>query len=226
MEGHTSVWRGEVRRKFAWKSSWKDTQTRLDTYIHAYACIHACAHVLNDEKDGEFLRQKSEERAGQSLSPQPCSSIWRSLWQLKHTEASCTDPSETMGCNASHELLWLCFAMGHRGGDTELEGRQWIQRLKLEKGRYENEVTQSCPTLCDPIDCSLPGSLAHGIFQARVLECVAISFSKGSSWPRDQTQVSHVAGRHFTYLSHQRSWKREDIEACNSCWSIVVLENR
>ena len=41
----------------------------------------------------------------------------------------------------------------------------------------ESEVTQSCPTLCDPMDCSLPGSSVHGIFQARVLEQVAISFS-------------------------------------------------
>ena len=47
------------------------------------------------------------------------------------------------------------------------------------------EVAQSCPTLCDPTDCSLPGSSIHGIFQARVLEWVAISFSRGPSQPRD-----------------------------------------
>ena len=45
------------------------------------------------------------------------------------------------------------------------------------KVKSESEVTQSCPTLCDPMDCSLPGSSAHGIFQARVLEWVAIAFS-------------------------------------------------
>ena len=44
---------------------------------------------------------------------------------------------------------------------------------------------KSCPTLCDPMECSLPGSSVHGIFQARVLEWVAISFSRGSSQPRD-----------------------------------------
>ena len=43
------------------------------------------------------------------------------------------------------------------------------------------KVTQSCLTLCDPMDCSLPGSSVHGIFQARILEWVAISFSRGSS---------------------------------------------
>ena len=61
-----------------------------------------------------------------------------------------------------------------------------------------SEVAQSCPTLCDPVDCSLPGSSAHGIFQARILEWVAISFSRGSSPPRDQTQVSRTVGRYFT----------------------------
>ena len=54
-------------------------------------------------------------------------------------------------------------------------------------------VAQSCPTLCNPMDCSLPGSSVHGIFQASILEWVAISFSRGSSWPRDRTQVSHTA---------------------------------
>ena len=61
----------------------------------------------------------------------------------------------------------------------------------------EREVAQSCPTLCDPIDCSPPGSSLHGILQARILEWVAISFSRGSSQPRDRTQVSHIAGRLF-----------------------------
>ena len=56
----------------------------------------------------------------------------------------------------------------------------------------------SCVRLCNPLDCSLPGSSIHGIFQARVLEWVAISFSRGSSRPRDWTQVSHLAGRRFT----------------------------
>ena len=55
-----------------------------------------------------------------------------------------------------------------------------------------SEVAQSCPTLCDPMDCNLPGSSVHGIFQARVLEWVAISFSRGSSRPRDWTWVSCI----------------------------------
>ena len=59
-------------------------------------------------------------------------------------------------------------------------------------------VAKSCPTLCDPMDCSPPGSSVHEIFQARILEWVAISFSRGSSQPRDWTQISCNAGRFFT----------------------------
>ena len=69
------------------------------------------------------------------------------------------------------------------------------------------EVTQSCPTLCDPVDDSLQGSSVHGILQARILEWGAISFSRGSSQPRDWTRVSHITGRHYnlwaTMLNHK-----------------------
>ena len=55
-----------------------------------------------------------------------------------------------------------------------------------------------CPALCDPMDCSPLGSSVHEIFQARILEWVAISFSRVSSQPRDWTRVSCTAGRFFT----------------------------
>ena len=70
----------------------------------------------------------------------------------------------------------------------------------------ESEVTQLCPTLSNPMDCSLPGSSIHGILQARILEWVAISFSRGSSWPRDGTQVSRIAGRHFNLWATTQSY--------------------
>ena len=60
-----------------------------------------------------------------------------------------------------------------------------------------SEVSQSCLTLCDPMDCSPPVSSVYGILQARILEWVAISFYRGSSQPRDRTQVSLTAGRRF-----------------------------
>ena len=57
---------------------------------------------------------------------------------------------------------------------------------------------QSCRDLCDPMDCSPPSSSVREILQARILEWVAVPFSRGSSWPRDRTHVSCIAGRFFT----------------------------
>ena len=58
--------------------------------------------------------------------------------------------------------------------------------------------TQSCPNLCNTVDCSPPGYSVHGILQARILEWVTIPFSRGSSWPRIGSQVSHTAEKLFT----------------------------
>ena len=57
----------------------------------------------------------------------------------------------------------------------------WTSELLKVKVKSESEVIQSCPTLCDPMDNNRPGSPVHGIFQARILEWVAISFSRGFS---------------------------------------------
>ena len=67
-----------------------------------------------------------------------------------------------------------------------------------------SEVAQSWPTLCDPIDCNLPGSSVHGIFQAIVLEWIAIPFSRGSSQPRDWTTSPSLQADSLP-LSHQGS---------------------
>ena len=68
-------------------------------------------------------------------------------------------------------------------------------------------VVQSCLALRNPIDCSLPGSSVHRIFQARTLEQVAIFYSRGSSWPKDQTCISYVSciGRRILY--HCATWE-------------------
>ena len=71
--------------------------------------------------------------------------------------------------------------------------------------RQEEVKSLSCVWLCNPTDCSLPGSSVRGIFQARILEGVAVSFSRGSSQPRDQTQVSCIAGRFFTIWDTRES---------------------
>ena len=69
--------------------------------------------------------------------------------------------------------------------------------LYIKKIRYVL-VAQSYPALCDPMDCSPSGSSVHGISQARILEQVVISFSRGSFQPRDRTWVSYIAGGFFT----------------------------
>ena len=66
-------------------------------------------------------------------------------------------------------------------------------------------VAQSYVNLCDPMDCSPPGSSLHGIFQARILEWVAVSSCRGSSWPRDGTWISCSTGRFFTVSAARKA---------------------
>ena len=82
-----------------------------------------------------------------------------------------------------------------------------------------SEVAQSCPTLCDPMDSSLPGSSVHGIFQAMVLEWIAISFTRGSSRPRDRTLVSRIVDRCFTVWTTRESEALPNQHHLNDCWA-------
>ena len=87
----------------------------------------------------------------------------------------------------------------------KIEGRRkrgqyrmrWLDGI-IDSIDMKVKVAQSCPTLCDPVDCSLPGSSVHGILQARILEWVADPFSRESSQSRNRTQVSWIAGGFFT----------------------------
>ena len=91
----------------------------------------------------------------------------------------------------------------------------WNWRLKW------SEVAQSCPTLCNPMDSSLPGSAVHGIFQARILEWIAISFSRGSSQPRDRIRVSCIADRCFTIWT-TREAPIEDLTVLKTIKTMMV----
>ena len=82
-----------------------------------------------------------------------------------------------------------------------LPGRKVMTNLEVKW----SELAQSCPTLCNPVDY-LPGYSVRGILQARILEWIAISFSTGSSRPRDQTEVAHVVGRCFTLWATREAW--------------------
>ena len=91
----------------------------------------------------------------------------------------------------SSPCFCVCWLFSHGGFFSHLVCNFFVVNFSLVK--VKSEVAQSCPTLCDPMDCSLPCSSVHGIFQAGILEWGAISFFRGSSWPRNQTQVSCIA---------------------------------
>jgi len=92
---------------------------------------------------------------------------------------------------------------------------------KLVLSVLESEVSLSCLTLWDHMDCSLPRSSVHGIFQPRVLEWVAFSFSRGASQPRDWTQVSHTAGRFYS----RTLYKWNPTESTLHAWLLSLSTN-
>ena len=96
----------------------------------------------------------------------------------------------TLAANTPRECLYCS------GVDTYRDptGRDFLLLKSLMLGL----ITQSCPTLCNPMDYSPPGSSVHGIIQTRILQWVVMPSSRGSSQPRDRTQVSHIAGGFFT----------------------------
>ena len=79
-----------------------------------------------------------------------------------------------------------------------------LNQCHLSKWKAEVLVAQLCPTVCDPMDCSPPGSTVHGILQARILERIAMPSSRGSSGPRDWTWISWISciGRWVLFQQH------------------------
>ena len=100
-------------------------------------------------------------------------------------------------CGSDHEFLIAKFRLKlKKAGKITRPFRYDLNQVPYDYTEMKwSELAQLCLTLCDPVDP--PGSSIHGIHQARVLEWVAISFSRGSSRPRNRTQVSHIAGRRF-----------------------------
>ena len=137
---------------------------------------------------------------------------------------SCQTLCDLMDCSTSgfpvlHYLLEFVQIHGHLVGNPLRD----FFILRIEKARIllilsesiSKPVlvvcvfTKSSLTLCNPMDCSLPGSLVHGILQAGILEWVAISSSRGSSWPKDQTGVFCLAGGFFTTEPPGKPMRRE-----------------
>ena len=92
--------------------------------------------------------------------------------------------------------------LSHRGSP---KASTYYVRNTQHVGSLCAKSFQSCLTLCDPMDCSPPGCSSHGILQARRLEWAAITFSRGSSQPRDRTLVPCIAGRFFTVWATGKS---------------------
>ena len=115
-------------------------------------------------------------------------------------------------------------------GSFRLKDRTWIFHiagrffLPSEPPGKWSEVTQSCLTLCDPMDCSLPGFSVHGILQARILEWVTISFSRGSSRPRDRTWVSCIGGRCFNLWATREAHVQFVFQIF--VWGILILKKK
>ena len=119
-------------------------------------------------------------------------------------------PGQNTGVG-SCSLLQGIFPTQRSNPDLQ-NGRQILYQLSHPPGKYTllnffiSEVAQSCPTLCDPVGCSLPGFSIHGIFQARILEWITMSFSRGSSWPRDWTQVSALQADSTVWATREFHW--------------------
>ena len=113
----------------------------------------------------------------------------------------------SMGIVQARILEWA--AMASSGGSSQSRDWTWGSyvcctgsRLFTTSASWEAllcvSVTLLCPTLCNPMACGLLGSSVHGILQPRILEWIAMPFSRGSFWPRDRTQVCYTAGGFFT----------------------------
>ena len=111
---------------------------------------------------------------------------------------------------------------------NDLVNNNWVICLKgpchpLKEGKLKVLVAQLCLTTWDPMDWSPQGSSVHGILQARILEWVAIPFSKGSSQPRVWTQVSHIAGRFFTVWATREAKKEGSLATINPLFASITF---
>ena len=84
--------------------------------------------------------------------------------------------------------------------------------------KVKMKITQSCQTLCEPMDYTV-----HGILQARILEWVALPFSRGSPQPRDRTQVSRIAGRFFTSWATREAQEYWSGEVISGTWWFALV---
>ena len=139
-----------------------------------------------------------------------CLNVERICWRVNDVGWGCVfrlSWDKVRGTHSSHTVCNPC-SHGSMGasGVMSFWSEPGFTEWGVDYSRNEVKVAQSCPALCDPMDCTV-----HGIFQARILEWVAVPFSRGSSQPRDQTQVSHTAGGFsHTVGGFFTSWARRE----------------
>ena len=188
----------------------------LDTFLKKVSC---CKWVRFGEKvvSGELQSQRTKVIL-----------IWQWKHQFSSVTQSCLTLCDPMDCSTPglpvhHQLPELTQTHVHRVSDAIQPSHPLLSpsppafNISQHQGLFQgvsslHQVAKvlefqlqwwwsSCEVMsdsCDPMDCSLLGSSVHGIFQARILEWIVISFSRGSSWPRNWTQVSCISGRLFT----------------------------
>ena len=134
--------------------------------------------------------------------------IGKLVWDWKIDHIDSLTPSEGL----KYALIFWILCLAYR----KFSIAKKIRPPSLEDYAVLCLVIQSCSTLCDPMDCSLPGSSVHGILQARILEQDAMSSSKWSSQPRDWTQSSPNAGGFFTIWATREAEYHVQIHSINS----------
>ena len=135
-------------------------------------------------------------------------------------------------------LILLCFSVSS-ASDCQLNSEQMIHAKPLCKPWeianhtkiiivISMKVAQLCLTPCDPMGCRLPGSSVHRILQARILEWVAVPFSRGSSWPRSQTGISSIVDGFFTIWATREAGDKNDTLygfILFICFHLIILKN-
>ena len=139
----------------------------------------------------------------------PSTRVFRKWWWSIHPLM------KVLRISCKHKHVYLRAQGGRKAKRRAIRTPQigeWIKNMwyDLTTGhipwKLKVQVTHSCPTLCDPMDCSTPRSSVHGTLQVRTLEWVAISFSRVSSTPRDWTWVSCIAGIFFAIWATREAY--------------------
>ena len=138
------------------------------------------------------------------------------IFSISSTINSCILPlCQKLSC-IDIKFTDLAFRRVHGKGFHCILTRRWpfLMSQPLRGTFTHPSVAQSCPTLCDAVNWSLPGSPVHGILQARILEWAAVSFSRGSSQSSNWTWVSHIADRFFTDLATKEAYLKKKKNCC------------